>query len=208
MRVSVLISALASTSCTQDFSQFGVVVAHHIPHSSSSQCHPPHLVWCVRGTKWKSNLQDFLKSNLLVSDFLWYCSYYHNWSLYISWYKRWLKKPTKYITYSETLWQYCELFLLQVHKGVLLWSPQGAVLHPLHLQQWQTLCGLVGKRVWNLKSDKINCWSGIFARQNLHRADGPCIIATHQTFLQSKVAAWCQHKWCIWKKGRFLTCMN
>jgi len=44
MRVSVLISALVSTSCMKDFSQFGVVVADHIPHSSSSQCYPPHLV--------------------------------------------------------------------------------------------------------------------------------------------------------------------
>jgi len=51
MRVSVLISALVSTSYMQDSSQFGAVVADHTRHSSSSQCHPHCLVWYVRGNK-------------------------------------------------------------------------------------------------------------------------------------------------------------
>ena len=32
-------NVLVSTSCMQDSSQFGVVVADHISHSPSSQCH-------------------------------------------------------------------------------------------------------------------------------------------------------------------------
>ena len=47
-------SVLVSTSCMQGSSQFGVVVADHILHSSSSQCHQHHHDYsvsclCVKG---------------------------------------------------------------------------------------------------------------------------------------------------------------
>jgi len=47
---------LVSTSCMQDSSQFGVVVAGHISHSSSSQCHQCHHDYsvsclCVKGVE-------------------------------------------------------------------------------------------------------------------------------------------------------------